>query len=297
MSKRNNNQSKKDISRFTQEAVLTYTPFTYSYGVLSKPPDLKEFHVSDKMRLYNNDCLDAICHLEDGSIDLTITSPPYNVNLGKNKYNKNGYDLYKDNQEHSAYISWLERIFWWLYSKLRKGARVCINIGDGKNGKVPTHSDIIQFMTKIGYLPFGTIIWYKGQVGNRCAWGSFHSPSSPSFPKPFEYILIFAKESYKLQTTGTTDLNKDEFIDWSLALWNIQPETQMKRIGHPAMFPTEIPYRLIKMLSWENSTVLDVFNGAGTTGVACQQLNRKYIGIELSERYCEISANRWKKAS
>jgi len=230
--------------------------------------------------------------LEDNSIDLVITSPPYNVNLGKNKHNKNSYDIYNDNKEHSEYIFWLQTIFLYLCPKLKKGARVCINIGDGKNGKIPTHSDIIQFMTKIGYLMFANIIWNKSQVGNRTAWGSWMSPSSPSFVKPYEYILIFAKDCYKLQTKGETDLEKQEFIDFSLGLWNIQPETQMKKIGHPAMFCREIPYRLIKMLSWKGATVLDPFNGAGTTGLVCQQLGRKYIGIELSEKYCEITKDR-----
>lgn len=273
------------------EGRLSHTPLVYSSGELAH--DLKQFHASETMWLYNNDCLDAIWYLEDNSIDLVITSPPYNIDLGNNKFNKNSYDLYNDNRDHVDYIFWLQTIFLYLYPKLKKGARVCVNIGDGKNGKIPTHSDIIQFMTKIGYLPFANIIWNKGQVGNRTAWGSWLSPSSPSFPKPFEYILIFAKETYKLQTKGETDLKRNEFIDWSLAIWNVRPETQMKRIGHPAVFPIEIPYRLIKMLSWRNATVLDPFNGAGSTGVACQQLGRKYIGIELSKRYCQISVNRW----
>jgi site-specific DNA-methyltransferase (adenine-specific) len=134
-------------------------------------------------------------------------------------------------------------------------------------------------MTKIGYLPFATIIWHKVQIGNRFAWGSWRSLSSCSFPKPVEYILIFAKESHKVQTKGTTDLKKEEFIKWSLAIWDIGPETQMKKIGHPAMFPVELLYRLMKMLSWKNATVLDVSNGAGTTGAACQQVHAFWITL------------------
>ena len=260
------------------------------------PPDLNDFYVTKNIKLYNNDCLDAIYYLDDNSIDLVITSPPYNVDLGNNKYNKNSYDLYKDNKEHAEYISWLETIFLYLYPKLKKGARTVINIGDGKNGKIPTHSDIIQFMTKIGYLPFANIIWNKGQVSNRTAWGSWMSPSSPSFPKPFEYILIFAKETYKLQTKGVTDLDGEYFKQCAYSIWNIAPETRMKKIGHPAMMPIEIPRRLIKMLSWKNATVLDPFNGAGTTGLACQELGRHYIGVELSEHYCNISVSRWNAA-
>jgi site-specific DNA-methyltransferase (adenine-specific) len=275
---------------------LTNTPFTYSSGDISPFSRLNPVHSSNKMKLYNNDCLDVIHCLQCDSIDLLITSPPYNVNLGKNKFNKSSYDLYNDNKDHKEYILWMESIFDALYSKLKKGSRICINIGDGKNGKVPTHSDIIQFMTKIGYLPFANIIWNKGQVGSRCSWGSWMSPSSPSFVNSYEFILIFAKESKKLQAKGETDLERQEFIDWSLGIWNIKPETQMKKIGHPAMMPLEIPKRLIKMLSWKDSTVFDPFNGAGTTGLACQLLNRKYIAAELSSDYCEISVNRWQNA-
>ncbi len=238
------------------------------------------------------DCLELISKLEDESIDLVVTSPPYNIDLGNNKYKKDPYDLYSDNKEHKSYISWLTNIFNKLYYKMKSGGRVCINIGDGKNGAVPTHSDIIQFMTKSFYLPMGTIIWNKNQVSNRTAWGSFLSPSCPSFPTPFEYILIFGCEDKKLRSKGETDLTKDEFVKWSYGIWDIKPETKMKKWGHPAMFPLEIPQRLIKMLSWKDALVLDPFCGTGTTCVSAQKLGRRYIGFDISPDYCEIARNR-----
>lgn len=247
-------------------------------------------------KLYLGDCVKILNTLEKKSIDLVVTSPPYNVNLGFNKYNSSSYDVYSDNKEHEEYILWLKKIFCIIYKKLKKGGRVCINIGDGKNGACPTHSDIIQFMVKeIGYIPYSVIIWNKSQIGNRTSWGSWKSPSCPSFPTTFEYILIFAKKTKKLRGIGETDLSEKEFIDWSLAVWNIAPETKMKEYGHPAMFPLELPIRLIKMLSWKGAVVLDPFNGAGTTGVACKLLGRSYIGIELSETYYNISLSRFKK--
>ena len=253
-------------------------------------------YASNGIRLYNNDCLDVIPRLQDESIDLVVCSPPYNVDLGRNKYNKNPYDIYDDHREHVEYVNWLERIFRSLYPKLREGGRVSIVIGDPKNGRVSTHSDIIQCMKALGYLTFGHLIWNKNQVGNRRAWGSYCSPSCPSFPTPFEHILIFAKATLKLQNKAVTDLIPEEFIPWTLAQWDIAPEHRMKKIGHPAMFPLEIPLRLVKMLSWVGATVLDPFNGAGTSGLACQMLDREYIGIELSKKYCEISIERWKSA-
>ncbi|MFW6009166.1 MAG: DNA-methyltransferase, partial [archaeon] len=138
------------------------------------------------------------------------------------------------------------------------------------------------------------IIWQKSQISNRCSWGSFASPSAPSFPTPFEYIMIFSKETKTLQEKKETDITKEEFIKWSLALWKFPPETNMKKIKHPAAFPIEMPMRLIKMLSWVGCTVLDPFSGSGTTGQACMETNRNYIGIEMSEEYHNIAAKRLK---
>jgi len=238
------------------------------------------------MKLYNGDCLEVMDRLivEGVKVDAIITSPPYNVDLGNNKYNKTPYSLYKDNKEHWEYIAWLKDIFSKAKEILIDGGRVAINIGDGKNGSIPTHSDIIQFMRDLGYIQMTTIIWNKNQVSPRTAWGSWLSPSSPSFPTPFEYILIFANNSKKLTTKGDTDLIKEEFINNSLALWNIKPETNLKAIGHPAVFPLEIPLRLMKMLTYTNAVILDPFMGSGTTGVACINTNRDFIGIELDSR-------------
>lgn len=243
--------------------------------------------------LYNDDCINVLSKIDNNSIDCVITSPPYNVDLGNNKYNKNKYNTYKDNKEHDEYILWLEKIFTIIYDKIVSGGRVCINIGDGKNGAIPTHSDIIQFMTKkIGYILISSIIWNKNQVGNRTAWGSFMSPSCPSYPCPFEYILIFGKDDKRLHHKGKSDITKEEFIKNAYALWNLSPEHKMKEIGHPAVFPVELPQRLIKMNTYMGDTVLDPFMGSGSTGVACVNTNRNFIGIEIDEKYYQIAQKR-----
>ena len=249
-------------------------------------------------KIHNMDCREGIVLLPDNIINLCLTSVPYNVNLGDNKYNKNPYNLYNDNMEHKEYINFLKEVFGSLYPKLVSGGRVVINIGDGKNGSVPTHVDISHFMTKdIGYIPMTHIIWEKSQVSNRTSWGSFNSPSSPSFPTPFEHIMVFAKENRKLQHKGITDLNKQEFIDWSLAIWKFAPETRMKKIGHPAMFPLELPKRCIKMFTYVNDTIIDPFNGAGSTCVCAKNLNRNYVGFDISSEYCDIANNRLAECS
>lgn len=247
--------------------------------------------------LYKGDCVEVLDLLPNESIDLVITSPPYNIDLGKSKHNKNGYNLYNDNKPHHVYIDWLRSVFDITYSKLKKGGRVCLNIGDSKNGAIPTSSDVIQFMSNvIGYIPMAHIIWDKSQVRNRCAWGSFLSPSCPSFPTPFEHILVFAKETTKLQHKGNTDLTKEEFVSWAYGIWKFAPEKKQKQIGCPAIFPEELPKRCAKMFSYEGDVILDPFMGSGTTGIVCVKHNRKFIGIELDESYYDVANKRIKSA-
>lgn len=242
----------------------------------------------DLNKIYYESNLDTLDRMKDDFIDLTVTSPPYNVDLGNNKYNKNSYDLYNDNKDHQEYISWLKTIFSKIYQKTKKGGRCVINIGDGKNGAVPTHSDIIQMMVDIGWIPMVTIIWDKNNVSSRTAWGSF---KSPSFPTPFEYILAFAKENKKLQTKGETDLTNEEFVTWSLAKWTFTGEN-LKKVGHPAAFPIELPIRCLKMFSWVGSVIYDPFMGSGSTAIAAIRTNRNYIGSEISKDYVDLSEKR-----
>ena len=243
-------------------------------------------------KIHCGDCLKLIPQLSDNSIDVVITSPVYNINLGNSRYNKNTYDIYNDDMPYTKYIEWLYGIFGSLKPKMVSGGRVCINIGDRKNGSIPTHSDIIQFMIHdLGYLLKSTIIWYKRQLGGRCAWGSFKSPKNPSFPTPFEYILIFCKDTQeKNGDPSLITVSKEEFITNSLALWEFNPQSHMiKQFDHPAVFPIELPYRIIQQLSYKNDIVLDPFSGSGTTCLAAAMLNRRWVGFELSPKYVKNS--------
>jgi len=243
--------------------------------------------------IYNGDSnliLDEL--IKDGVVvDIIITSPPYNVDLGNNKYNKNPYSLYRDNKEHHEYIEWLVGIFGKCYDLLEEGGRLCINIGDGKNGTIPTHSDLIQNLTsRFNFILSANIIWNKKNTSNRTAWGSWMKPSCPSYPTTFEYILIFSKNSKKLTKNGETDVTKEEFIKFANSLWEFPGET--KKVNHPAPFPKELPKRLIKMNTYKEALVLDPFMGSGTTGVVCAELGRKFIGIEIDKEYFELAKER-----
>lgn len=242
-------------------------------------------------KITTGDCRQIIPNLDNESIDLVVTSVPYNVD--------HPYDTYKDNKPHKDYISFVEEVFKIIYPKLKKGGRVCLNVGDGSNGRIPTHIDISNALISTGYLFMNTIIWAK-RTSNRTSWGSFMSPKEPSLPCPFEYVLVFAKDTYSLQDDGVTDLTKQEFIDWSLSLWTLDGSDYksssniINRGIHPAPFPEALPIRLIKLFSWVGATVLDPMSGSGSTCVACKRLMRNFIGIELSKTYSEYSRQRLK---
>ena len=247
-------------------------------------------------KIINKDCLEALPLLCSDSVNLVVTSPPYNVDLGNNKFKKDSYDIYDDNKSYDDFIFWLENVFKEIYRILKDDGRVCINIGDVSNGKILTHCDINTFMKKIGYLNFSHIIWNKNQVSNRTAWGSYSDPSCPSFPCPFEHILIFCKKNRKLQHKGECDISKTNFKKWAYGIWTMTPETKlMRKYNHPAMFPEELPRRCIQMLSYKKDVVLDPFVGVGTTAIVAKSLGRKYIGIDLSPDYCEIAQERLKE--
>lgn len=249
----------------------------------------------EDIKLINNDCLIAMKELSNGSVHCVITSPPYNVDLGNNKYKKDGYSTHNDNMPYDDYLDWMKEVFKECYRVLSHDGRICVNIGDGKNGKIPTHSDFIQIMKSIGFMPMTTIIWNKNNTSNRCAWGSYLSAKAPSFPRPFEYILVFQK-SNGLERIGESTITKDEWKEYSNGLWSFAPEMKQKKIGHPAMFPIELPTRVIKMLSYKHDVILDPFMGVGTTAIACLNTDRKFIGIEIDDKYFDIARERIDKA-
>lgn len=251
-------------------------------------------------KVHNIDCKLGLEMLDDNSVDLIVSSPPYNVSHRPIKSGKILYDYYDDTKEHYEYIAWLKSIFEVAYRKLKTGGRVCLNVTDTRNGKIQTHSDITHFMIhELGYIPYINIIWEKHQVSRRTAWGSYMSPSCPSFPLPYEYILVFAKGEYKLQDKGVSDITRQEFIDWSLPLWRFPGETRQKKIGVlQAMFSKELPYRCIKMFSWqtllngEKTLIVDPFAGLATTGKVAKNLGRDFIGFDVSPLYVELGNKR-----
>ena len=131
----------------------------------------------------------------------------------------------------------------------------------------------------------GEIIWQKAKGANgSCAWGSWLSAKAPRLRDVHEYILVFAKQDYSRPEKGESDIDRDEFMESTLSVWQIPPESA-KRVGHPAPFPVSLAERVIKLYSYTSDIVLDPFMGSGTTCVAASKLGRYYVGYDVSSEY------------
>lgn len=174
-----------------------------------------------------------IPQLPDRSIDLVLTSPPYNIDLGNNKYNNHKYDVYQDDVDYEDYIAWLSTVFCLLKSKMVTGGRVCINIGDKQNGKIPTHSDIIQFMTKdLHYLMKTSIIWEKRQIGNRCLLHDELLNAENGYKKICDINVKDKVFTHKGRYKYVTNVLNRKYTGWLYTIYSYGNEPLMITQGH-----------------------------------------------------------------
>jgi len=239
------------------------------------------------------DVLEGLKKIPDGIVSLIVSSPPYNV--GKNYTNNN------DNLTYENYLFWLKGIFIECKRVLKTGGRMAINIdamaSDERDKEYSRciYAHLYNMMKEIGMLFRTEICWYKQNAsGNATCWGSYLSCSSPTIRRNHEYILIFSKDSWRLEGNNElSDMTKEEFEQYTLSTWIIQPERK-KNGDHPATFPEELAKRLIKLFSYREDIVLDMFSGSGTTPYMARKLGRKYIGIDNSKEYCDFAEQRIK---
>ena len=231
-------------------------------------------------RVYNH--TSEAMPIPDNSVALAFTSPPYNV--GKD---------YDDNMTLEEYLNLIKRVGQEVYRVLKPGGRYVINIANlGRKPYIPLHSYFYQVHSEIGFLPMGEIIWQKGKgASGNCAWGSWKSAKSPRLRDLHEYLLVFTKQAFSRPDKGESDLSSEEFMESTLSIWQIQPESA-KKVGHPAPFPVELAKRVIKLYSYVDDVVLDPFMGSGTTCVAAKENGRHYVGFDISQEYCQIAEER-----
>ena len=174
------------------------------------------------------------------------------------------------------------------------GGRICVNIGENKRQNItyPTFSAFIQQFVQMGLLYRGTIIWNKHSAAKHCAWGSWKSCANPHIVPRHEYVIVFSKGQWKLEgDPADSDIESDLFMTCTRSVWEFGTERR-SRIGHPAPFPEELPRRLILFYTYRGNTVLDMFAGSGTVGVAARKLGRHFILIDNSPQYCELALRR-----
>ena len=221
-------------------------------------------------------------------MDIIVTSPPYNFGQS---YAEDPHD---DTHEWNAYFSELLAIWQECVRVLKPGGRLAVNIQPLFSDYVPTHHIISSQLMKLGLLWKAEILWEKNNYNAKyTAWGSWKSPSMPYLKYTWEFVEVFDKETHKKAgLKEDIDITDDEFKEWVIGRWSIPPETRMKEYGHPAMFPEEIPRRLLKLFSYRNDIVLDPFNGAGTTTLVAWKQFRRFIGIDVSPQYCQKAIER-----
>jgi len=248
--------------------------------------DLKkyEYYRTEKGVLYCGDCLEIMQKLPKESIDFVFTSPPYNLGIEYNNYN--------DNKPYNEYLQWCEKWGRSLYKLLKIDGRFCLNhyLSCGKSDfRFAPLMDLNWIFQQIGFKHHGLAVWWDITISKYTAWGSWLSASAPYINSPLEGILILYKNQWKKQKMGQSTISRDLFVELTKGIWKVSPETNRK---HPAPFPVKLVENAICLLTYIEDLVLDPFVGSGTTAVACERLNRKWIGIEINPEYCEIAKRR-----
>ena len=250
--------------------------------------ELKEKHQENNVSLIKNKIFNKssedMNELVDNCVSLTVTSPPYNI--GKDS------DLELNDEE---YWKMINKVFSETYRVTKSGGRLVVNVANlGRKPYIPFSKYFTEALNEIGFIMRGEIIWQKSKGANaNFAWGSWLSASNPVIRDIHEYCLVFSKDSMKNSSGGKSTIDKDEFMESTLSIWNITPE-KAKKIGHPAPFPVELPKKFINLYSFKDDLILDPFIGSGTTAVASELLKRKYVGYEINKNYIEIANNRLK---
>lgn len=262
-------------------------------------------------KIINGDCIEVMKTLPEGCIDLVVTSCPYGVGID--------YDVYDDNTNLEEYLEFSKKWLQETYRVLKDDGRICLNLPfeinlKDRGGRVFIVSEIWNVMKSLGFKWFGLVdlVEESPHRSKTTAWGSYMSSSGPYIYNPKE-CLILAYKKYHIKKvkgepqwkgTPTEVENKDgivkiknvynekdkkEFMELVFGQWNYFADTKSLT---KASFSMDIPTKAIKILSYKNDIVMDPFAGSGTSLVAAQILNRRWLGIELSENYCQIAKTR-----
>ncbi len=235
------------------------------------------------------DSLEVLKKLPDNCVDMVFTSPPYNFGLE-----------YSDNADAHYWEKYFEQLFVIFDETIRVlkyGGRIIVNVQPLFSDYIPSHHIISNYFIKKKLIWKGEILWEKNNYNCKyTAWGSWKSPSSPYLKYTWEFLEIFSKGDLKHGgKKEDVDISADEFKKFVVAKWSIAPERDMKKYGHPAMFPEKLVEQALKLFSFKNDVILDPFNGVGTTTAVAARLGRRYLGIDISKEYCNTAIGRHRR--
>jgi site-specific DNA-methyltransferase (adenine-specific) len=236
--------------------------------------------------------------VKDLSVHLVVTSPPYWQIKDYGNKDQIGF-----NDSYENYIGKLNQVWSECYRVLNPGCRLCVNIGDqfaraityGRYKIIPIRTEIIKFCESIGFDYMGAVIWQKMTTmktsGGASVMGSYPYPRNGHIAIDYEFILLFKKLGKEINNVSRaikekSKLTNEEWRKYFTGHWNFAGEKQNG--GHIAMFPEELPRRLIKMFSFVGESVLDPFIGSGTTSRVARELGRNSIGYEINKDFLPI---------
>lgn len=262
-------------------------------------------------KIINGDCIEVMKTFPEGSIDLVVTSPPYNVNIA--------YDVHKDDLPMDEYYEWTKDWLREAFRVLKDDGRIAVNVPNELNvqergGRILFVAEFWMMMKEVGFKFSGLVDLTEDSPHRvrQTAWGSWMSASAPYIYNPKECIILAYKKSNKKLTKGESqwkgvptdieqpdgsiknkmvyqDEDKKEFMNLVFGRWEYFADT---RSLTKATFSMDIPSKAIKILTYKNDIVLDPFMGSGTSAFAAELLDRRWLGIELSPDYTEIARKR-----
>ena len=277
----------------------------------------EEIYLEEKMienyinKVINGDCIEVMKEMPESFVDLIVTSPPYGVNIN--------YDVHDDDMEINQYLEFTRNWMSEAYKVLKDDGRIALNIPyeinrQEKGGRIFLVSEVYQVMKEIGFKFYGIVDLEEDSPhrSKTTAWGSWMSPSSPYIYNPKECVILAYKKHHIKKVKGQPqwkgvptqieqedgtfktkvvyqEEDKREFMELVFGQWKYLNDS---RPMTKATFSMDIPTKAIKILSYKNDIVLDPFNGSGTSCVAAETLDRRWIGIELSPNYTEIARER-----